>query len=253
MPLGLSNVVGIAAGGFDNFAVVNDGSPIVLWQPETQTRFSGTTAIFSSRAVYSRRSPTNGAWMEWIFPVQPVSMLTVANVQPTNGGSYSVRVASSFGSDTSSNAMLMVVVSGPSIVGQPTNQIVALGSNTTLTATAVGSLPLSFQWLFNGTNIAGATNPSLDLTNTQPSEEGSYALMVTNAYGTAVSSNAFLSVLDLAGALGTTNLVWTTFGNAPWFVEGTNTYDGLGAAQSGSDTSIASSPRWRQLSSDRAH
>jgi hypothetical protein len=37
----------------------------------------------------------------------------------------------------------------------------------------------------------------------------------------------------LADALDTTNLVWTTGGDAAWFAETTNTYDGVDAAQSG--------------------
>jgi len=38
----------------------------------------------------------------------------------------------------------------------------------------------------------------------------------------------------LADALDTTNLVWTTGGDAVWFAETTNTYDGIDAVQSGS-------------------
>ena len=38
----------------------------------------------------------------------------------------------------------------------------------------------------------------------------------------------------LADALDTTNLVWTTGGDAAWFVQTTNTYDGVDAVQSGS-------------------
>ena len=38
---------------------------------------------------------------------------------------------------------------------------------------------------------------------------------------------------DLGAALNATNLAWTTFGDAVWFAETTNTHDGIGAAQSG--------------------
>ncbi len=38
---------------------------------------------------------------------------------------------------------------------------------------------------------------------------------------------------DFNAALGTTNLVWTTSGDANWFVESTNVYNGPSAAQSG--------------------
>ena len=233
VPAGLSNVIAIAAGAYDNFAIVNSGSPVVLWQPASRTNFSGTPVVFIARAVGP--SPLK---YQWRFAGTNItgatdSTLALTNVLPVDAGSYSARVSNSFGSDTSSNAVLTVVVSGPNILNQPTNQVVQTGSNTTLMVTAVGSAPLGYQWMFDGTNIAGATNSSLALTNAQPFEEGIYKIMVTNAYGTAISSNALLSVLDLGGALEATNLVWTTFGNAPWFVEGMTTSDGVAAAQSG--------------------
>jgi hypothetical protein len=53
---------------------------------------------------------------------------------------------------------------------------------------------LIYQWSFNGTNISGATNTSLTLTNVQSSQAGNYAVWVTNAYGSVLSSNALLLV-----------------------------------------------------------
>ena len=35
----------------------------------------------------------------------------------------------------------------------------AVGSNATLTVTAVGMAPLSYQWQMNGTNLVDGTNP----------------------------------------------------------------------------------------------
>jgi hypothetical protein len=56
---------------------------------------------------------------------------------------------------------------------------------------------LSYQWRFNGTNIAGATNTSLALTNVQLSQSGNYAVLVTTVYGSVLSSNAVLTVNPL--------------------------------------------------------
>jgi hypothetical protein len=56
------------------------------------------------------------------------------------------------------------------------------------------STDLSFQWLFNGTNLAGATNSFLTLSNVQATQAGTYWVVVSNAYGIATSSNAFLGV-----------------------------------------------------------
>jgi hypothetical protein len=82
----------------------------------------------------------------------------------------------------------------PGIILQPTNQVVTVGGTTTFNVVAGGTPPLSFQWNFNGTNIVGATNTTLTLTNVQLSQAGNYAVTVTNVYGSVLSSNAVLTV-----------------------------------------------------------
>ncbi|MGO8765627.1 MAG: LamG-like jellyroll fold domain-containing protein, partial [Limisphaerales bacterium] len=57
-------------------------------------------------------------------------------------------------------------------------------------------------------------------------------LSVANVTGTSAEFNV---------ALGTTNLAWATGGDTDWFIETTNTADGISAAQSGSVTSQQSS------------
>jgi hypothetical protein len=82
----------------------------------------------------------------------------------------------------------------PSITSQPTNQTVNVGGTATFNVTASGTVLLSYQWNFNGTNIDGATNTTLTLTNIQISQAGNYAVLVTNVYGSILSSNAVLTV-----------------------------------------------------------
>ena len=45
----------------------------------------------------------------------------------------------------------------PSITAQPASQTVLAGSTATFSVTAAGTAPLSYQWQFSGTNLAGAT------------------------------------------------------------------------------------------------
>jgi len=82
----------------------------------------------------------------------------------------------------------------PSFTMQPQSQAVSAGSDVTFSAMVVGSTPLSYQWRFNGTNIAGATNVSLVLSNAQFFHSGNYALVVTNTAGGATSQVAVLTV-----------------------------------------------------------
>jgi hypothetical protein len=82
----------------------------------------------------------------------------------------------------------------PFITIQPTNQTMAVGGTASFSVTAGGSPPLSYQWRFGGTNLSGATNTTLILTNVQVSQAGNYTVLVTNLYGSILSSNAVLTV-----------------------------------------------------------
>ena len=158
--------------------------------------------------------------------------LVLTNVQPPNQGTYDLVVACANGTLTSPQATLTVTGTPPANVTiSPSLQLFTAGSNFTFSATANGSPLLTYQWQFNGTNIAWAMGSSLTLTNAQPANEGLYALMVTNYFGSKTSSYAMLS--DLAAALNTSGLTWASSGQTNWFPEITTTHDGFEAAQSG--------------------
>ncbi len=82
----------------------------------------------------------------------------------------------------------------PVITLQPTNQTFQVGSSVSFSVTASGSTPLSYQWSFNGTNISGATDVTLILTNVQLSQAGNYSVLVTNLYGSTNSLPATLTI-----------------------------------------------------------
>ncbi len=71
------------------------------------------------------------------------------------------------------------------------------GTNAEFSVTVIGTAPFSYQWMFNGTNIAGATLNSLAITNVQPTNAGNYSVMVTNVAGDALSAEATLTVNEL--------------------------------------------------------
>jgi len=88
----------------------------------------------------------------------------------------------------------VVVGIAPVITLSPSNQTVTAGSSATFTGAANGSAPLGYQWQFNGTNIAGATNTSLTVTNAQAANVGSYRIVASNPSGSATSSAATLTI-----------------------------------------------------------
>ncbi len=82
----------------------------------------------------------------------------------------------------------------PLITSQPRNQVGYWGKSIAFNVHALGGPPLAYQWLKNGTPIDGATGPSIVLTNLQMTDAGSYSVVVTNAYGSIISSKAYLTM-----------------------------------------------------------
>jgi hypothetical protein len=85
----------------------------------------------------------------------------------------------------------------PVILAQPQGQTVFPGQNVTFSGNATGTAPLTYAWRFNGNNLPGATAASYTITNAQDNLAGTYSVFITNAIGSALSSNAALVILPL--------------------------------------------------------
>ncbi|HEX4121646.1 MAG TPA: immunoglobulin domain-containing protein [Verrucomicrobiae bacterium] len=168
---------------------VGSGIPLpeILSGPVSQTNDATTTASFSATvsgmvSLYQwEKNGTNIAGATH-------ATLTIADVLGANAGSYQIVLSNSSGTVTSAPALLTVI--DPYIVTQPGGQTYLAGATALLSAGAVGTLPLRYQWNLNGVPLAGATSTSLTRTNLQSIEAGSYSVLVTNAAGSATSSNA---------------------------------------------------------------
>jgi hypothetical protein len=85
-------------------------------------------------------------------------------------------------------------ITAPFILLQPQDQNTPSGGNVGFTVFRAGTAPMTYQWRFEGTNLAGATGSSLGLTNVQVSDAGNYSVVLSNSAGTLASSNVFLTV-----------------------------------------------------------
>jgi hypothetical protein len=83
----------------------------------------------------------------------------------------------------------------PIILAQPTSQVVYPSQPVAFSVLAEGPVPLQYQWTFDGTNLPGATNSALIISNAQPSEAGTYAVTLGTEPNVTVSSNVMLSVV----------------------------------------------------------
>lgn len=192
--------IGFVVGGGPNVRIDVTNFPSNFFQNWKHIVLSKDTNGISAYINGTLVGTTNVA-----FTFTPTSYNAIGRHTWDNGGDYSARLTASlshariYNRALSSNEVqqLYVYESGtnpPSICVQPQPVIVNAGSNASFTVTAYGSPPLNYQWLFNGTNISGATSSSLTISNVAQCNLGNYDVVVSNDFGSITSSNAVLSM-----------------------------------------------------------
>jgi hypothetical protein len=128
--------------------------PAITAQPQSRTVPIGSSATFGVSA--------SGESLSYQWQRNGVSIgganapnYTIFNVQPGDAGSFRCVVSNGGGSATSDSATL-TVQTPPSITVQPGNQIISFTSNTILSVSVSASAPFTYQWLFNGSPVAGS-------------------------------------------------------------------------------------------------
>ena len=123
-------------------------------------------------------------------------ILTLANVQTTNAGLYTVVVTNYVGSVTSSPVSLEVS-QAPVIAYTASLQhnAVFVGTATSFAVTSFGDQPQFVQWRLDGQDLLRKTNKTLSFGAVQPADEGDYTVVITNASGAVTSAPARLYVV----------------------------------------------------------
>jgi hypothetical protein len=154
--------------------------PVITLSPQSQSVF--VADLVSLQAAASGAGPLAYQWRfnGLDLPGQTNATLVLDYVQLENDGLYDVFAINAGGSAFSATARLEVRAPATIIVA-PISQTVGGGSNVTFSVTAGGSMPLYYQWRFNGTDIPGATNLTLLLTNVGLAHIGTYSVLVSNS------------------------------------------------------------------------
>ncbi len=156
-----------------------------------------------STAGYPASISLNGMGTDGGMFCLGISQRPLTDVVATNGftmelagGTYSwgLLYAEGFGWSSSEVTATNVPSGAATITNQPQSVVVHAHDTASFSVAASGTVPLSYQWSLNGTNISGATTSSLTISNVTQQALGEYAAVVTNAFGSVTSSNAMLSM-----------------------------------------------------------
>ena len=129
------------------------------------------------------------------------ALLVLTNVTLADSGEYTVTVSNTYGSATSIPAVVEVSLKPPEITVQPTDQTVCSGAPVSLSVSAAGSPPVTYQWrrneleLADGDRITGAHTATLTLSAAGVEDIGLYSVSVSNAAGRVTSQSAVLGVV----------------------------------------------------------
>jgi subtilisin family serine protease len=99
--------------------------------------------------------------------------------------------------DAAAALQASIASTAPVITSPPQSLSVLVGQSATFSIGATGTQPLSYQWLRDGTAIAGATSATYTTPALTLSDSGSrFAVIVSNSLGSVPSSEAVLTVTD---------------------------------------------------------
>ena len=159
---------------------------------------AGLTQPASATANFPAVSgvPVTGFITNWTSS-NPSVLAVDANGNVTAVNSGSATISATLNGVTGTSSTITVKSSGPIITQQPqATETLLAGASLVASVGNIGTSPFVYRWYFNnGANpISTSTTPALTITNLLTANAGSYTCLVSNQYGTQLSSALNLSV-----------------------------------------------------------
>ncbi len=174
--------------------VVNNLTPLALNISVTNTSMLGAqvqpATATGNFADAANVIVTDGA-TNWVS--SNPSILTVNSsglITAVSGGTATV--SATVNGVTATSPTITVASTAPTAQG-PTNAVAVAGDTVTFAVTALGG-NLTFQWSHGVTQIPGATNATLVLTNVNAASAGTYSVSITNNLG-SINPSATLTIV----------------------------------------------------------
>jgi hypothetical protein len=170
----------------------------------TSTGFTSNWSAASGATGYRLDVSTSSIFANFVTGYQNLDVGSVTNRVVsglTASTSYYYRVRAYNGSGTSSNSSTITATTAnppspgaPSITKHPSSATVNAGQTASLTVTATGTGPMTYQWRKGSVDISGATSATYNIATAAAGDAGSYTVVVSNSSGTVTSNAAILTI-----------------------------------------------------------
>ena len=152
---------------------------------------AGFISATTSQGIINNSGPIISAEIGSLAP--GASAVVDITFTPLAAGSITDMVSvacAQFEPDLSNNTATDVttVIDPVTIATQPASQTVPVGGRAVFRVGVSGTPPFAYQWLFNSNTIAGATSPTLVLSNVNATQAGAYSVAVSQTVGGARGS-----------------------------------------------------------------
>ncbi len=185
-PSDLTNAIAIAAGPMRSLALRRDGT-VVMWGLNHDGTWGVPAGLSNVIAISAGVDGTlalkdDGTVVGWGYNFCGESTVPreLTNVVGIAAGGYF--------------SLALVGDGTPALLSQVEQRLGAVGGAAQFRAAVAAAYPLRFQWRFNGVDVPQATNEVLIVQDLKPENAGMYSVLVSNAFGVAVSEDAALVV-----------------------------------------------------------
>jgi len=166
--------------------------PATSWNTYTITALSGDVLNSSGTYSYTKDSANTGL-MSFDDVVVGHGLSLQLSFDSVSTGTVFLRKSGTTGYQTG-----LFSITNPSspltITAHPVSQRVNGGESVTFAVSATGTPPMIFQWRKNGMPIPGGTSATLTIPSATAADQGTYDVVVTDAYGSCSSETATLTL-----------------------------------------------------------
>ncbi len=163
---------------------VDPETPYIVSQPSSESVAEGDSVALSVEAIGSGKLSYQWSKDGDKIPAAINPDYSIKSITFENEGEYHVVISNGFGTEKSRAAYLEVRDKRAAyITQQPYSQVITEGDTMEFSVVASGDAPHTHQWTLNGVILPNAKSNTLKIVSADFTDQGTYRVLVQNAFG----------------------------------------------------------------------